>query len=112
MTQEKPNSKLTVPINADAGFWKDKNFEYEFGDFTVITGVNGSGKTKLLEYIAKNADITSKQITRFVETSYKIPHEQYMNEIRSQTSYTFDMNNVNDQGLVSVKELRSGNDVY
>ena len=112
MTQEKPNSKLTVSINADTGFWKDKNFEHEFGNFTVITGVNGSGKTKLLEYIAKDADITSKKITRFVETSYKIPYQQYTNEIQSTVNYTFNVNNVNDQGHVLVHNCKSGDNVY
>lgn len=112
MTQEKPNSKLKVSINADTGFWKDKNFEHEFGNFTVITGVNGSGKTKLLEYIAKKTDITNNIITRFVETSYKIPYQQYTNEIQSQTGYTFDINNVNDRGYVAVRNRTSGENRY
>ena len=110
MTQEKPNAKLTVSINTDTGFWKDKKFEHEFGNFTVITGVNGSGKTKLLEYIAKDVKITSEQITRFIETTYKLPHEKFPNEMEGRANYVLNVNNTNDQGHFLL-HTRKGDDV-
>ena len=62
-----------------------KGFEWKnVGSFSVITGKNGSEKTKLLEYISKNYQ---ENVLRYIPVNYSIPTLEYLNEISSQAPY-------------------------
>jgi len=72
---------LTIS-NETAGFFRDKEFQWNsIPEFAVITGINGSGKTKLLDYVNELIDAEKPKQTNTIityKTSTKIlTHEKY-----------------------------------
>ena len=52
--------------NVENGIFKDKDWSYTFKEgLTVLTGVNGCGKTKLLQAIKESC--SAEKLVRFIE---------------------------------------------
>jgi ABC-type cobalamin/Fe3+-siderophores transport system ATPase subunit len=69
-----------------------KNFSWtDIKPFTVITGKNGSGKTKLLQYLHKEyVNKNDVQLTvRLIDARYQPPMNKYRNELTRQYQYLF-----------------------
>lgn len=78
----------SITIDAQEGFFSKKDFKWlDISGFSVIAGVNGSGKTKLLDWISKNRIFNQKHLIRYVDINYKPPLEKYANVIESQYHY-------------------------
>ncbi len=84
-----------IKITDGSGFFTKKNFEWTgIKPFSIITGINGSGKTKLLEYIDGSSVLTENHLIRYIETNYKPPLEKHANELESK--YTYKFNQIGD----------------
>jgi ABC-type uncharacterized transport system ATPase component len=82
-----------IKIDASEGFFSDKQFEWlEINNFSVITGINGSGKTKLLEYIDSSNEYKKNHVIRYIDVDYRPPSQKHANEIAGQ--YRFSMQNI------------------
>ena len=78
----------SITITEQEGFFSKKDFKWsDISDFSVIAGVNGSGKTKLLDWISKNRIFNQKHLIRYVDINYKPPLEKHANVIESQYHY-------------------------
>lgn len=78
-----------IIINDDPGFFCDKNFTWQkIGAFSVIAGINGSGKTKLLEYVANSDDFNKTHVIRYIDVYYKPPLEKHANELARVYNYS------------------------
>ncbi|MDE3016351.1 MAG: ATP-binding protein [Pseudomonadota bacterium] len=79
------NLKITeIKIPEKSGFFAGKDFAWsEITNFSLITGINGSGKTKLLEYIANSTQYNKNHIIRYIDVDYGPPTQKHANEIES-----------------------------
>ncbi len=81
---------LTIS-NKTAGFFRDKEFQWHLiPEFAVITGINGSGKTKLLDHINELIDAEKLPQTNTIIT-YKantkiLKHEKYYHNVYKRPS--------------------------
>lgn len=96
-------SKIThikaIEIKEDTGFFSNKNFVLnDITNFSVIAGINGSGKTKLLEYISKNQNT----ILRYIKVGYQLQGDLSVNEINRNTPRykSFNINKTNADGNI------------
>ncbi len=77
-----------IIIAEQDGFFFKKNFKWsDISNFSVIAGINGSGKTKLLNYISKRRDFNQEHLIRYVDIDYKPPLEKHANVIENQYQY-------------------------
>ena len=89
----------TIEIKEDTGFFSNKNFVLnDITNFSVIAGINGSGKTKLLEYISKNQNT----ILRYIKVGYQLQGDLSVNEINRNTPRykSFNINKTNADGNI------------
>ena len=85
-----------IKINIDSGFFTDRNFSWsDLKPFSIITGINGSGKTQLLHHIA-NSDHFSHYLTRYIDVDYKPPLQKHANELAGQYNHSL----LNEEGKV------------
>ena len=89
-----------IEIKEDTGFFSNKNFVLnDITNFSVIAGINGSGKTKLLEYISKNYN--QNTILRYIKVGYQLQGDLSVNEINQKTHYkSFNINKTNADGNI------------
>ncbi len=78
-------TKITsITISEQEGFFSKKDFQWsDISNFSVIAGINGSGKTKLLDWISKNRSFNQKHLIRYVDINYKTPLDKHANVIES-----------------------------
>lgn len=77
---------LSIPVSTP-GFFSDKNFVWsKISNFSVITGINGSGKTKLLEHINKSK-LSETNIIRYIGARYQLPAGKNENEFKNAIQY-------------------------
>lgn len=80
-----------IKIDASEGFFSDKQFEWSaINSFSVITGINGSGKTKLLDYINDAGEYNKSHLIRYIDINYRAPDKKYANEIAGAFQYTLE----------------------
>ena len=92
-----------IKIDTNEGFFSDKQFEWsKINNFSVITGINGSGKTKLLEYIDKSDEYIKSHLIRYIDVDYRPPSEKHANEIEK--GYQFSVENTEGKYL-SINKL-------
>ncbi|MCE2731519.1 MAG: hypothetical protein LW599_05500 [Rickettsiaceae bacterium] len=73
---------LTIS-NKTAGFFRDKEFQWHLiPEFAVITGINGSGKTKLLDHINELIDAEKLPQTNTIITYKANSDSKYSVEAR------------------------------
>ena len=90
-----------IEIKEDTGFFSNKNFVLnDITNFSVIAGINGSGKTKLLEYISKNYN--QNTILRYIKVGYQLQGDLSVNEINRNTPRykSFNINKTNADGNI------------
>ena len=81
-----------ITVNEESGFFSDKKFVWsEINNFSVVAGINGSGKTKLLEYIDSSKEYENVHVIRYIDIDYRPPSQKHANEIASK--YKFSMQN-------------------
>ena len=97
-----------ITITGDAGFFSKKNFAWSgITGFSVITGINGSGKTKLLEHISNSDHYNRSHLIRYIDVDYRPPLQKHANEIAGQ--YNFGMRNENGK-YYSIDKQDKAND--
>ena len=102
-SQSKITHIKTIEIKEDTGFFSNKNFVLnDITNFSVIAGINGSGKTKLLEYISKNYNQNTS--LRYIKVGYQLQGDLSVNEINGKTpNYkSFNINETNADGNIFV----------
>ena len=73
-----------IEIRETSGFFKDKPFDWPtVGAFSIITGTNGSGKTRLLEYLAESEAYNTSHLIRYINVDYRPPVQKHANEIEN-----------------------------
>lgn len=71
-----------IITDAAAGYFVEKKFLWSsITPFSVITGINGSGKTKLLEHVANSHHYTNSCLIRYIDVYYKPPLQKHANEL-------------------------------
>lgn len=79
----------TIEINNEKGFFAEKQFVWsDIGLFSIITGINGSGKTQLLKYIANSDDLNRNCLIRYIDVNYRPPLEKHANEIENRFNHS------------------------
>ncbi len=93
-------SKISeIKITEEKGFFANKNFQWHnISNFSVIAGVNGSGKTKLLQYINNKFKLTHENlpqtfIMRYIGVGYMPQSLLSINGGMPSISHQFFINN-------------------
>ncbi|MFO0389504.1 MAG: ATP-dependent nuclease [Alphaproteobacteria bacterium] len=99
-----------IKITDDKGFFADKDFAWqEIQPFSIITGINGSGKTKLLDYIHGSKEYQSKNLIRYIDVNYRSPDKKYANEIAN--GFTHKLENSDEKCIAVHKENNTSQDL-
>lgn len=71
-----------IMVTDSTGFFTNKDFAWsDIKPFSIITGINGSGKTQLLEYVANSKHFNSIAVIRYIDAYYQPPSQKHANEL-------------------------------